>query len=243
MYEFPLFLSAGDQALVVEFGDSIDSETSRRVHGLLRAVERKTVNGVIDLVPSYRSLLINYDPLVTTASELKERITSLDSKLRDRALKPTRVVKLPTLYGGEHGPDLEFVAEHTGLSSEVVVNLHSEPQYLVYMIGFSPGFPYLGGMPEQLATPRLETPRIEITAGSVGIAGTQTGVYPLASPGGWQLIGRTPVRMFDPDVEPPSVLKSGDLVQFVPLDSADEFSEIEALVAEGRYRVVMEKPA
>ncbi|MDA1349183.1 MAG: 5-oxoprolinase subunit PxpB, partial [Chloroflexi bacterium] len=189
MYESPLFLSAGDQALVVEFGDSIDSETNRRVHGLLRAVERKTVNGVIDLVPSYRSLLINYDPLVTTARELKERITALDGKLRDRALKPKRVVKLPTLYGGEYGPDLEFVAEHTGLSAEEVVRLHSEPRYLVYMIGFSPGFPYLGGMPERLATPRLETPRIKITAGSVGIAGTQTGVYPLASPGGWQLIG------------------------------------------------------
>ena len=243
MYESPSFIPAGDQSVVVELGDSIDPLTNSRVQGLMRAVEADSVTGVVDLVPSYRSLLVNYDPLVTTATELQERIEQLEKKLSDKALKPTRVVKIPTLYGGEHGPDLDFVAGHIGLPEQEVVKLHSGTDYPVYMMGFSPGFPYLGGMSEKLATPRLDTPRTEIPAGSVAIAETQTGIYPLASPGGWQLIGRTPVRMFDPKREHPSVLRAGDLVRFQPLESAEEFTEIERLSAEGRYDVATERPS
>ena len=242
MYDFPLFIPAGDQSVVVELGDSIDPQINRRVQGLMRAVEADSLTGIVDLVPSYRSLLVNYDPLVTTATELQERIEKLEKKLSDKALKPARVVMIPTLYGGEHGPDLDFVAGHTGLSEEEVVKLHSSTDYQVYMMGFSPGFPYLGGMSEKLATPRLNTPRTEIPAGSVAIAETQTGVYPFATPGGWQLIGRTPVKMFDPKREQPSVLRAGDLVRFRPLGSAEEFEEIERLSADGRYEVATEQP-
>ena len=152
-------------------------------------------------------------------------------------------MRIPTLYGGEHGPDIDFVADHAGLSVQEVVSLHSGRDYPVYMLGFSPGFPYLGDMSEKLATPRLETPRTVTPAGSVGIAESQTGIYPLASPGGWRIIGRTPVRMFDPEREPPSALRPGDLVRFEPLESIEQFDKIEGLSAEGRYDVATERPS
>ena len=243
MYESLSFLPAGDQSLVVELGDSIDARTNRRVQGLTRAVESSGVTGIVDLVPSYRSLLVNYDPLEITASELRDHIAKLEKKLRDRSLRPERVVRIPTLYGGGHGPDIDFVADHAGLSVQEVVDLHSGRDYPVYMLGFSPGFPYLGDMSEKLATPRLETPRTVTPAGSVGIAESQTGIYPLASPGGWRLIGRTPVKMFDPEREPPSALRPGDLVRFEPLGSIEQFQEIEGLSAEGRYEIATESPS
>ena len=241
MYESPSFLPAGDQSLVVELGDSIDAGTNRRVQGLTRAVEASSVPGIVDVIPSYRSLLVNYDPLEITTAELRKHIERLEKKLKDRGLKPDRVVRIPTLYGGEHGPDIDFVADHAGLSVQEVVSLHSGRDYPVYMLGFSPGFPYLGDMSETLATPRLDTPRTLTPAGSVGIAESQTGIYPLASPGGWRLIGRTPVRMFDPEREPPSVLRPGDLVRFEPLDSIEQFEEIELMSSEGRYEVATER--
>ena len=243
MYESPSFLPAGDQSLVVELGDSIDAATNRRVQGLTRAVESSGIAGILDLIPSYRSLLVNYDPLEITASELRGHVEKLEKKLKDRSLRPERVVRIPTLYGGEHGPDIDFVADHSGLSVQEVVALHSGRDYPVYMLGFSPGFPYLGDMSEKLATPRLETPRTVTPAGSVGIAESQTGIYPLASPGGWRLIGRTPVRMFDAEREPPSALRPGDLVRFEPLESVEQFEEIEGLSAEGRYEVLTERPS
>ena len=167
MYESPSFLPAGDQSLVVELGDSIDARTNRRVQGLTSAVESSGLAGIVDLIPTYRSLLVNYDPLEITASELREHIEKLGKKLRDRALRPERVVRIPTLYGGEHGPDIDFVADHAGLSVQEVVSLHSGRDYPIYMLGFSPGFPYLGDMSEKLATPRLETPRT-VTPGRIG---------------------------------------------------------------------------
>ena len=241
MYKSPLLLSAGDQSLLVQLGDSIELKTNMKVHGLIRAIESKSMEGVLDLIPGYSSVLINYDPLVIGEQELKERVTSIVRKVRAGNLNSKRTIQIPTLYGGEYGPDLQEVSRHSGLSEGEIIRLHSGVSYTVYMIGFSPGFPYLGGMPEQIACPRLSTPRIEIPAGSVGIAESQTGVYPMASPGGWQLIGRTPINMFNPDKTPPSVLAAGDLVKFVPLDSEQEFLELAEMVSNGQYKVSVEE--
>ena len=227
MYDSPKFLTAGDRALVVEIGEVISPECNRRVNQLLGAIEEGGVRGVVDLVPTYRSLMVQYDPMLVSFEELRGAISEVGSKLKDGKAGAGRLVEIPTLYGGEYGPDLEFVAEQAGLSVEDVVQLHSSVDYLVYMMGFTPGFPYLGGLPERLATPRLTTPRTVIPAGSAGIAESQTGVYPLDSPGGWQLIGRTPLKLFDVERDPPSLISAGDRVRFVPLGSEEEYRRIE----------------
>ena len=217
MYDEPKFLTAGDRAMVVEIGDSISPETNRRVHGLVRALEDRGLPEIVDLVPTYRSLLVLYDPLLSSFDGLRETVASLDSEAAGAGKEKPNVVEVPTVYGGEHGPDLDFVAEHNGLSPEEVVEIHSGADYPVYMLGFTPGFPYLGGMSERLHTPRLATPRTVTPGGSVGIAEAQTGVYPVQSPGGWRIIGRTPLALFDPEREPPSLLDAGDIVRFAPV--------------------------
>ena len=240
MYDRPLFLPAGDQSVVVELGDDISPETNRRVRDLTAAVDRAAVAGVYDLMPTYRSLLIYYDPLTISYSGLREKLEDIEKNLDEAALDNPRVVGIPTLYGGEYGPDLEFVADNAGISTDEVVEIHSGADYLIYMMGFSPGFPYLGGLSEKLHTPRLQTPRTEIPAGSVGIAESQTGVYPVASPGGWRLIGRTPVKMFDQYQEPPSLLAAGDYIRFVPLAGEEEYLEIQNRVEANEYEVSRE---
>ena len=223
MYDEPVFRPAGDQAVLVELGDEISPDTNARVHGLARTIEEAGVAGVIDLIPAYDSLLVQYDARAVSMEELRARIVDLDSE-RVESSGGGRVVELPVLYGGEHGPDIERVAEHAGMPVGDVIGLHSGTDYLVYMLGFTPGFPYLGGLDDRLATPRVATPRLEIPGGSVGIAESQTGVYPLTSPGGWNIIGRTPLSLFDPTREPPSLLAPGDLVRFVPLDGPEEYA-------------------
>ena len=225
MYDEPVFRPAGDQAVLVELGDEISPETNARVHGLARAIEEAGVDGLVDLIPAYDSLLVQYDATTISTADLQARIVGLDSKGVESA-EGGRVVELPVLYGGEHGPDIDRVAEHAGMPVYEVIGLHSGTDYLVYMLGFTPGFPYLGGLDERLATPRVATPRLEIPGGSVGIAESQTGVYPLTSPGGWNIIGRTPLSLFDPTREPPSLLAPGDLVRFVPLDGPDEYARV-----------------
>ena len=200
------------------------------------AIERMDVPGISDLVPSYRSLLIEYDPTLTDHDHLIDAVARADVQLGSSPALPTKVVVIPTLYGGAHGPDLEYVAEHADLSVDQVVDIHCGVDYRVYMIGFSPGFPYLGGMSERLATPRLKTPRVRIPAGSVGIAESQTGVYPAASPGGWRLIGGTPLKLFKPDRAPPSLVVAGDYIRFTVIDSEAEYRRIEAAVAADEYQ-------
>ena len=240
MYDKPLFLPAGDQAVVVELGDDISPETNRRVRDLTVAVDVAAIAGVYDLMPTYRSLLIYFDPLATSYSGLLQKLETIEKNLNEASLERPHVVRIPTLYGGEHGPDLEFVAQNAGISTDEVVDIHSGADYLIYMMGFSPGFPYLGGLSEKLHTPRLGTPRTEIPAGSVGIAESQTGVYPVASPGGWRLIGRTPVKMFDQEKEPPSLLAAGDYIRFVPLADEEEYLDIQSRVESGDYVVSRE---
>jgi inhibitor of KinA len=212
----PRFLLAGDAALVVEFGDEIDLEINRRVHALARALADSPLPGLGEAVPSYRSLLVHYDPLCLSHAEVKAFVSAALRECGDAELPESRLVEIPTVYGGEHGPDIDFVAEHSGLTVEGMIHLHSQATYTVYMLGFTPGFPYLGGLPDALATPRLKTPRQRVPAGSVGIAGAQTGIYPLATPGGWRLIGWTPVVLFDPTRTPPALMQPGDRVRFVP---------------------------
>ena len=236
MYDEPLFLPSGDQALVVELGDSIDPDCNRKVHNLLHAIEEQEVAGVVDLIPTYRSLMVQYDPMEITYADLQYSLTQIERGLDEGHLMKPRTVEIPTLYSGEPAPDLEFVAQNAGISTEEAIAIHSGTDYLVYMMGFTPGFPYLGGLSEKLVTPRLTTPRTTIPAGSVGIAESQTGVYPVESPGGWRIIGRTPIKLFDPTREPPSSLAAGDYVRFVPISGHDEFIEIQAQVEKGEYR-------
>jgi inhibitor of KinA len=217
MPDFPRYLPAGDQGLVVEYGETIDPAVNRRVRDLFLALDAAAIPGVVDLVPTYRSLLVTYDPLRLPPDALQAMLERMEKALAGAPATAPRVLEVPTAYGGELGPDLAFVASHNGLSEEEVVRIHSGTDYLVYMMGFSPGFPYLGGMSDRIATPRLVTPRTVIPAGSVGIAQTQTGIYPVESPGGWQLIGRTPIRLFDPARQPPVLIEAGDYIRFVPI--------------------------
>ena len=240
MLDRPRFLLSGDTALVVELGDEISPEINRRVRDLTLALEKANLPGVFDYLPTYRSVLVYYDPAATSLDDLKSEIERLDAGEGNQDVGSPVVVKLPTLYGGDHGPDIEFVAENAGISVDEVIATHSGTDYLVYMMGFSPGFAYLGGLSEKLVTPRLSTPRAEIPAGSVGIAETQTGVYPIASPGGWRLIGRTPVRLFDPLREPPVLVNAGDYVRFTPIQSVEEYAELERQADAGELRVVTE---
>jgi inhibitor of KinA len=238
MVPAPRYLVAGEAALVVEFGDTIDPAINRRVRALLLAIERAGVDGVRDLVPTYRSLLVSYDPLRTTFDALRLRLSDLEARAADFPVPPPRVVEIPTAYGGPFGPDLPFVAGHHHLTEDEVVAIHAGTDYLVYMMGFSPGFTYLGGMSDQIATPRLTTPRTAIPAGSVGIAQQQTGIYPVESPGGWQLIGRTPVPLFDPSRTPPVLVEAGDFIRFVPV-AAGEYAAIEREVRQGTWTLTV----
>ncbi len=241
MYAEPRFLPAGDRALAVELGDDITPETNAAVRDLFVALEANPIPGVVDLVPSYRSVLVNYDPLVLDFAQLHEKLTALLASVSAGEPATPRCVQIPVLYGGDGGPDLDHVANHNNLTVDEVVSIHSGPQYLVYMLGFSPGFPYLGGMDERIETPRLDTPRTIIPAGSVGIAEKQTGVYPTATPGGWQIIGLTPLNFFDPYADPPSLLEPGDLIRFVPIEQ-QEFDAIAQEVEQGVYQTRTEDP-
>ncbi len=236
IYEEPRFLSGGDRAIFIELGDSIDPDVNQRVRNLKLAIEKAGIPGVVESVPAYRSLLVYFEPLQLNAPEFRETIGNLLKSLTSSELPKRRLIEIPVTYGGEFGPDLELVASHNNLSDAEVVRLHSSARYLIYMIGFMPGFPYLGGMSPDIATPRKTTPRLKIPAGSVGIAGNQTGIYPAESPGGWQIIGRTPLELFHPTREPPSILQAGDYLTFVGV-TPDEFDTIKEAVKSGTYRL------
>jgi inhibitor of KinA len=216
------YLPFGDAALVVELGDTINLEINRRVVAFNDAVLKAEIHGVEELVPTYRSLLVRYDPLKTSYEQLVFRVKDLEATLEVSDVTVVgRKVTVPVVYGGEYGPDLGHVAKCHGLTEEQVVRLHSEREYRVYMLGFVAGFPYLGEVADQIATPRLETPRLKVPAGSVGIAEKQTGIYPCEAPGGWQIIGRTAIKLFDPLQQPPTPLSSGDTVKFKPILEAE----------------------
>ncbi|MXX92100.1 MAG: 5-oxoprolinase subunit PxpB [Chloroflexi bacterium] len=226
MSEYPRILPANDSSILIEFGDSIDYSINAQVYALQTEIENSNfVDAVIETIPSYRSLLVEYDvgtlnygDIRDQVSVLVKRTTVMEAAISDQA---SELHQIPVAYGGELGPDLETVAEHAGLDVEEVIAIHSGTDYHVFMLGFAPGFPYLGGMDERIACPRLSTPRTRVPAGSVGIAESQTGVYPNESPGGWQLIGRTPIALFDVDADPPAAMLPGTQVNFVPISQQE----------------------
>ena len=211
------FLPCGDQAVTVEWGSTIDEHINRQVHAFARKVEELFHPAITEVVPTYRSATVHYRPEVFSYEELNQLLAPLAQGGAEEA-EELPVVEIPVCYGGEYGPDLLEVAQHCSLTPEEVIARHTAPTYRIYMLGFTPGFPYLGGMDPSIAAPRRKEPRIHIPAGSVGIAGEQTGVYPIVSPGGWQLIGRTPLRLFDPQREQPILLSAGAGIRFVPID-------------------------
>jgi inhibitor of KinA len=216
----------GDSALLIQLGDAIDAATHARVRAAFDALSALRLPGVTDIVPAYTGIAVHYEPLSwLDASQRSDRATTYEiisrtlldalADLEAAVGAPAREVEIPVHYGGQYGPDLDHVARHTRLSASDVIAQHAVGEYTVYMIGFTPGFPYLGGLPARLATPRRASPRQRVPAGSVGIAGAQTGVYPLETPGGWQIIGRTTERLFRPELDPPTLLRIGDRVRFV----------------------------
>ena len=228
-------LTAGDASLLIEFGKEISPEINAKITAVVQLMKEQHIEGVVDIIPAFCSLLINYDPRVISYDDITKRmkrILKIDIKAGEAK---KRVFEIPVCYGGKYGPDLAFIAEHAGLSEEEVIKIHSSRDYLIYMLGFLPGFCYLVGLDERIHTPRLANPRLKINAGSVGIGGSQTGIYPLDSPGGWQLMGMTPVKTYDPDREVPILLSAGDYIRFVPVDE-EEYLRIKELVERDEYR-------
>jgi inhibitor of KinA len=213
-YETPVFRSMGDRSLLVELGEKIAPDVNRRVLELMLQLQQARLPGVREFAPGYRSLLVVFDPLTLSASELKACITDVAGRPGSAGLPQAKLLTVPVFYGGDYGPDLEGVAGHLGISTDKVIRLHTETMYRVYMIGFTPGYPYMGELPAALAVPRRSTPRTRVPKGSVGIAQRQTGIYSAESPGGWQIIGWTPIELFDPTRQLPSLLEMGDRVKF-----------------------------
>lgn len=236
MYENGKYLNSGEKALVIEFGNEISKDANMKVRAMMLAIEEKKFEFIVEMVPTYRSLMIHYDPLKTQYDEMVDMFKKIEKDLMSIDIPLPNVIEIPVCYGDEYGEDLDNVANHNSLAESEVIDIHTSREYLIYMIGFTPGFPYLGGMDDRIATPRLEKPRIKINGGSVGIAGSQTGVYPVDSPGGWQIIGRTPLKLYDSLREKPILLKTGDYIKFISI-SKDEFLKIEDMVNENKYQV------
>lgn len=220
------FEPASDQSLLIYFGDKITREAHECICRLLRLLEVEPIPGVRNLHPAYCSVLVKFDALKLQHDTLEKILKHCLSRLEGIALPAPRRVQIPVCYGGEHGPDLSDVSALHKITPQQVIELHSSATYVVYFLGFVPGFAYLGELPEALVTPRLDTPRRKVPPGSVGIAGNQTGVYPFATPGGWRLLGRTPVSIFQPDRKELSLLSIGDHVRFIPI-SSEKFAALE----------------
>lgn len=231
----PKIVAHGDASLLITWEQTIDPEINRKVTLLVHLIKDQKIEGVIDFIPAFCSLVINYDPRVIKFKIIKEKIKTLlniDVKTENTR---KRVFEIPVCYGGEYGPDIDFIAKNARLSVDEVIKRHCSTDYLIYMLGFLPGFSYLGGLDESIHTPRLDNPRKAIPAGSVGIGGSQTGIYPLESPGGWQLLGRTPIKTYDPNREVPILFEAGDYIRFVPI-TAKRYDEIAQLITYDQYQ-------
>jgi KipI family sensor histidine kinase inhibitor len=235
MYEKAQYLICGDSALNIEFGNEISEEINKKIRVAAALIENREISGISEVVPTYRSLMIHYDPLIIEYEELISILKWIEENIKNVELYSPEIIEIPVLYGGQYGPDIENVAMHNKLTVEEVIKIHTSAEYLIYMLGFTPGFPYLGGMDKRIATPRLHSPRTKIPAGSVGIAGEQTGIYPVQSPGGWQLIGSTPIELFNPDIENPILLKSGNYIVFKSIDE-EEYMKIKEEVKNNAHK-------
>lgn len=211
----PGIVPLGDSSVLIQLGDEIDLTINWRVHALANLIITSSVKGVVEVVPAYATLLVHYDPLLISFLQMKAHLRTHISRMEESESRKPRQIDVPVRYGGELGRDLEFVASHCGLHVEDVIRIHSEKIYTVYMMGFAPGYPYMGKLDDRLIMPRLETPRTRVPAGTVAIAGSQTGIYSIESPGGWQLIGWTPLKLFDLGSESPFLFSPGDEVKFI----------------------------
>lgn len=215
MISRPRIVPLGDSALLVKLGDEIDITINRRVHALAALIDLSPLEGVVETVPAYASLLIHYDPILLTYARICSWARGKLDQLESASLRTPRRFEVPVRYGTEFGPDLQYVADFHRLRVEEVIRIHSEGIYTIYMMGFTPGFPYMGKLDDAIFTPRLAAPRTHVPAGTVAIAGPQTGIYPIDSPGGWQLIGHTSLQIFDLNADPPFLFTPGDEVKFV----------------------------
>jgi len=227
LFETPRYRIAGDQGLLMEFGNIISPIVNRKVRAVSALLEKELPRGVRELIPTYRLLMIRYNPWQTKPAELQQTLDKLEADWETIELPPAKVVEIPVCYGGELGPDIEIVAQTNQISQAEVVRLHTSVDYPIYMIGFTPGYPFMGGLPEKLFAPRRKTPRTHVPKGSVAVANNQTGIYPVASPGGWQIIGRTPMRLFAPEREKPFLYDVGDKIRFRAIER-DTFEKMAA---------------
>lgn len=213
----------GDQALLVQWEQIIDPQINSEVIRLDRAIQRSKINGFNFSIPAYCSLTIGFKPELISYEQLSAQIRELHRQSDNTSPRafPSRKITIPVCYQGAYAPDLDWLSQHFGLEPEQIIHLHTHAPFRVYMLGFMPGFPYMGKLPQALETPRKTTPRLRVPAGAVGLAGLQTGIYPIESPGGWQIIGRTPLKIFDPEREQPFLLAPGDEVHFEAISEAD----------------------
>jgi inhibitor of KinA len=211
----PKIVPAGDAAVLVQLGDEIDIAINQYVHALAALINVSPLSGLIETVPAYGTLLVHYDPLILSFVHIRNYLREKITQVHDNVSPDRKQLEIPVRYGGEYGVDLESVAHHCQLQIEDVIRIHSEKIYTVFMMGFTPGFPYMGKLDDAIRMPRLETPRTRVPAGTVAIAGSQTGIYPIDSPGGWQLIGWTPLQLFNPESESPFLFSPGDEVKFI----------------------------
>lgn len=215
MHFKPRIVALGDSSILIQLGEEIEPAVNQCVHALAGLVETSAINGVIETVPAYATLLVHYDPLALSFTQIKNSLHEKLAQIQENASRKLRLIEVPVQYGGEYGPDLEAVASHLGLCVEDVIRIHTEKIYTIYMMGFTPGYPYMGKLDDALILPRLETPRTRVPAGTVAIAGSQTGIYSIESPGGWNLIGWTSLKLFDPQSDPPFLFAPGDEVKFI----------------------------
>ena len=235
----------GESAILIEFGKEINKDIHKTVRMFGKYLDKHPFKGMIEYVPAFSTVTIFYDIMKVRVREvnkggrkssyeivsllINDMLANFNVCINENIDEKVRIVKIPVCYGGKFGPDLHYVAEYNKISVDRVIELHSNNDYIVYMIGFAPGFPYLGGMSKEIAAPRCKSPRKSVSKGSVGIAGMQTGVYPISTPGGWRIIGNTPKVLFSPSKCPPSILRSGDVVRFYPIspDEYDKYRESE----------------
>ncbi len=232
---FPL----GDSAFIVKAGNDISPDTHKKIRNFAHVIDLEKIEGVIELIPAYNEIQVCYDPDKIYYSDLLDRLHDLEQKAAKSKKTKIKLIYIPVCYENEFSIDISEIAEVNSITEQEVVKIHTDAEYLVYMLGFTPGFCYLGGMSEQISTPRKENPRNKIEAGAVGIAGNQTGIYPIDSPGGWQIIGKTPLRLFDPERNPEFLIESGNYLKFYSIKKI-EFDEIEALVSEKKYKLKTE---
>ena len=234
------YLPLGDSAFIIKVSNIISIDVHKQIRALVTEINKSKIDEIIELIPAYNELMIIYNPLEIKYNLLIDRLKEIENKLNLVDLPYPVLIHIPVCYDIEFAPDIEIVAKTNNLSQQEVIQIHSSVEYLVYMLGFTPGFCYLGGMNNRISTPRKESPRQIIESGSVGIAGNQTGIYPIDSPGGWQIIGKTPLALFDPDRKPEFLIEAGNYLKFDAI-SKSQYDEIKILVEKGKFQIKRER--